>query len=90
MPKAAKSYMDGKGRMIGAGDTMPDDYDKPTLEHYKRLGIVAPEETPEQKGEAKAKAKAEAKAAAEAEAKLAAEAEAQAKADAEAAGKSEA
>jgi hypothetical protein len=40
MHKAAKSYMDGKGRMISAGDTMPDDYDTPTLEHYKRLGIV--------------------------------------------------
>lgn len=40
MPIANKSYMDGKGRMIGAGDTMPDDYDAPTLAHYKRLGIV--------------------------------------------------
>lgn len=37
---AAKPYMDGKGRMINAGDTMPDDYDAPTLAHYKRLGIV--------------------------------------------------
>ncbi len=40
MHKAAKSYMDGQGRMISAGDTMPSDYDTPTLEHYKRLGIV--------------------------------------------------
>ena len=40
MHKAAKSFMDGRGRMISAGDTMPDDYDAPTLEHYKRLGIV--------------------------------------------------
>jgi hypothetical protein len=40
MHKAAKSYMDGKGRMINAGETMPSDYDTPTLEHYKRLGIV--------------------------------------------------
>ena len=37
---AAKSYMDGKGRMINAGDTMPDDYDAPTMAHYTRLGIV--------------------------------------------------
>lgn len=37
---AAKSFMDGQGRMINAGDTMPGDYDAITIAHYKRLGIV--------------------------------------------------
>ena len=55
MHKAAKTYMDGKGRMISAGDTMPDDYDAPTLEHYKRLGIVGEAaEKPTKKGKSAA------------------------------------
>lgn len=37
---AAKSYMDGQGRMVNAGDTMPE-YDAATMAHYKRLGIVS-------------------------------------------------
>lgn len=71
---AAKSYIDGQGRMISAGETMPDDYDALTLAHYKRLGIV---------GEAAAKPAKPAKSAKSKETKADTEAQAtdEAKAD---------
>ncbi len=44
---ALKPFLDGKGRLIAAGEALPDDYDEPTLAHYARLGMA---------GEGKAKA----------------------------------
>jgi hypothetical protein len=44
---AMKPFLDGKGRLIAAGEALSDDYDEPTLAHYARLGMA---------GEGKAKA----------------------------------
>lgn len=64
---AAKSYMDGQGRMISAGDAMPDDYDATTIAHYKRLGIVGEAaEKPAKKNKSAAPAETKAEAQAEA------------------------
>jgi hypothetical protein len=37
---ALKPFLDGKGRLIAAGEALPDDYDEPTLAHYARLGMA--------------------------------------------------
>ena len=42
--KAKKTYIDSKQRKILAGEEMPKDYDKPTINHYKKMGIIGPTE----------------------------------------------
>lgn len=37
---ALKKFIDGRGRRISIGDPLPPDYDKPTLAHYERHGMV--------------------------------------------------
>lgn len=38
--QALKKFIDGRGRRISVGDTLPTDYDKATLAHYQRHGMV--------------------------------------------------
>lgn len=35
-----KSFIDGQGRRLNPGDPMSEDYDKPTIAHYLRHGMV--------------------------------------------------
>jgi hypothetical protein len=38
--QALKSFIDSQGRRLRPGDTLPGDYDGPTLKHYARHGMV--------------------------------------------------
>lgn len=38
--KVLKTFLDGKGRRLKPGMDVPSDYDKPTLSHYTRLGMI--------------------------------------------------
>ena len=38
--QALKNFLDAKNRRITRGQELPADYDKQTLEHYPRLGMV--------------------------------------------------
>jgi hypothetical protein len=41
-----KPFLDGKGRLIAVGDTLPTDYDAATMAHYDRLGLTAEAKPP--------------------------------------------
>jgi|GEM_PF-7020678 len=38
---AIKPFLDGQGRLIAVGETLPTGYDAATLAHYDRLGMTA-------------------------------------------------
>lgn len=39
-----KSFVDSQGNRQRPGDEVPDTYDKPTLAHYERMGMIGPAE----------------------------------------------
>lgn len=42
--QALKPFLDTQNRRIVRGQDVPDDYDRQTLAHYERLGMIGPRE----------------------------------------------
>lgn len=55
--QALKPYLDTKNRRIARGQSVPDDYDKPTIAHYERLRLIGDKAEPQEKKPAQSKEK---------------------------------